>query len=75
MYSAPLTDYPELICEAEATLLLVHFQAKDGPPIDSSASLGRRSWTGVCVSFSSASALPKLLSVLTRPAVHPKIHF
>jgi len=37
MYSAPLTDNPELICEAEATLLLVHFQAKDGPPIDSSA--------------------------------------
>lgn len=37
IYSAPLTGYPELRCEAEATLLLVHFQAKDGPPIDSSA--------------------------------------
>ena len=36
MYSAPLTDYPELSCEAEATLLLVHLQAKNGPPIDSS---------------------------------------
>ena len=37
MYSAPLTDYPELSCEREATLLLVHFQAKDGPAIGSSA--------------------------------------
>ena len=37
MYSAPSTEYPNLNCESEATLLVVHFQAKDGPPIDSSA--------------------------------------
>lgn len=35
IYSGPLTDYPEMICEAEATLLLVYLQAKNGPPIDS----------------------------------------
>ena len=37
MYSAPSTEYPELTSEVEAILLLVHLQAKVGPPIDSSA--------------------------------------
>jgi hypothetical protein len=37
MYSAPSTEYPELTSEGEAILLLVHLQAKIGPPIDSSA--------------------------------------
>jgi hypothetical protein len=35
IYSGPFTDYPEMTCDAEATLLLVYLQARNGPPIDS----------------------------------------
>jgi hypothetical protein len=35
IYSGPLTNYPEMTCEIETTLLLVYLQARNGPPIDS----------------------------------------